>query len=711
LKAFGVISIVNAPRYLPAFDIAANLVFVISLLLYAAATMAHSASPNTTPALRGLATIALLKARFDENVDHIDMFMPLVIDTVSEMQSSRFNAEQVGDELRQRHGISIPPPTVKTLLQRAVHRHVLQREHGLFLRPATFERPDGVLQKKNEFLGGYQRLATAFRSYAAGEATKLHSNEEALTLILRFLEDNQVDLLLDVPVRLASQLSTKESRLVAHFCQSVIAGNADLAGVLKSIMEGLVLSNAAFLRDIADRKRQFRDLDIYLDSHIVRRALGYEGGVQERVTRETLEVLTRANARCRVFEKTVDEIRGILLMFERKLATPEGKKSMHATDMDRHFLRLRPSDAAEMNALLEVEIRRIGLKIVPTPAHIAGYTLDEKTLQQALADEKTGDDTSPRVLHDVDCVASILTMRRGRVSDRIDDTKSIFATVGGKVLQNIKTWYAAQGGRGIAPAIHIRALTNLAWLRCPMLLGDLKLHELVALCAAALQPSRGTWDRFRKHLDELKTKGHLTSDEAMAVVASQLTERLLADADESSEEPDASTLDEIVERVKESYQAAARHTIADHAARTKEEIEAARSAAQDEFDALAENARDARSAADEHEKRWLDVRTAVSLRAQKQARLVSRITFSAVALMVLGGAGLLFVSHEWHRTVFGVLAGVAIGTFLVLEVVGVLNHASELRDRFHSFLMRRLYSRAAKTLGLPASDGFDQTKQ
>ena len=559
--------------------------------------------------LRGLSTIALLKARFDEHADHLDMFQPLIVDTVNSMHPTRFTADEVGIALREKHCITIPTPTITTLLRRQVRRGTLTREHGTFVRVGKIQEGEIVSKSRDAILAGYRSLAGAFIDHAGKRGLDIKSTDVALSLILGFLEDNHVDLLLDGPVASSRQLSTKEARLVAEFCQEAIRDDPALASALHGIMQGLVLCNTAFLRDIEASRRQFRELVIYLDSHFVRQALGYEGPVQERVTRETLSLLTRAGARCRVFENTVGELRGILSLFERKLATPEGKRSLHEGPMTRHFLGLRPSDVAERNALLEVDIRRVGLQIDAVPTHVAAFTLDEKALHSWLADKKTGEEESPRIIHDVDCVAAILTLRRGRRRDRLDDANFVFAMVEGEVLQNVKKWFAEQGGSGVPPAVNLRALANLAWIRCPFLLGDIKLHELVALCSAALRPAPATWKRFREHLDALRKDGHLTSDEELAVVASKLTEQLLAEVDEGPGEPDATTLDEIVERVKSSYQEAARGEIDAYRAAAHGEREATEALARRELQLVSERARVAEQAAEDAQRRWLDVTT------------------------------------------------------------------------------------------------------
>src|SRR5258708_1379300 len=82
---------------------------------------------------RGLATVAFLKARLDEGVDHIDMFMPLITETVSNLPSNSFTSADAQELLEQRHGLAMPLHTVTTLLKRATRKGMLKRDFGLYV--------------------------------------------------------------------------------------------------------------------------------------------------------------------------------------------------------------------------------------------------------------------------------------------------------------------------------------------------------------------------------------------------------------------------------------------------------------------------------------------------------------------------------------------------------------------------------------------------
>jgi len=122
----------------------------------------------------------------------------------------------------------------------------------------------------------------------------------------------------------------------------------------------------------------------------------------------------------------------------------------------------------------------------------------------------------------------------------------------GSVIKTVQKWYHDQGEHGAPPVIHQFALTSLAWLKKPAAVRGVKIHELAAFCIAALRPTRATWEKFLDNLRRLRVDGVISDDESVAIVASELTEPLLAQLDEEAE-PDADTIAEAIDRVLTKY--------------------------------------------------------------------------------------------------------------------------------------------------------------
>lgn len=579
---------------------------------------APTKAPPRRRAITGLATVALLKANYDEGRDHIAMFMPFVLDAVASLPSDDFDVANVRDAVFTRHRLSIPDATLRTLLNRAASKGAVKREYGRYFRKRDALKEADLTPARDRVEREQGQVAAALRLFAAARRRPIDSNEEALSLLLCFLADNEIAMLLDAeaPVDGAEHvsLSTKDTRLVARFINDVCLPHAELGACLRGVVEGLVLQNALLLRDIATAPRKFMDLRVYLDTGLLLRALGFEGEAANVAAREGLELLQATNARLAVFDKTVDEIRRILTVYENKLGTAEGRKvlRLRPREVARYFLtkHYSPADVRQASALLESNLAQLAIERRATPARDARYTRDEADLAERLKRPDAGatDPVEPRVQHDIDCVAAILTLRGTRTPESLDDSRAVFVTTSGSVVHTVNDWWRAGGEAGLSPIIHYIALSNAAWLKKPNAATDLKLRELVALCAAALRPSPPIWDRFLGHLRRLEASGELSTDEAVAVTASGLTDKLLSEV-EDEDGLDAGTLNEVVERVKASYRAEADRRVADA---------------------------EARAQADAEQRRQMELRV-ISI-ADFRARWLARLAFAPISIIVVVGS-------------------------------------------------------------------------
>lgn len=588
--------------------------------------MAKEAGEGQRSATKGLATVALLKVNFDAGRDHIGMFEPFILDAASGFAADGFVVEDLQKRLIERSQLSIPANTLRTLIHRSVKRGFVRREGGrYFLTEKPIEVGD-LVSGRRSVEERQRRLADSLCEFARERRLALATTEDALSAILAFLEEHHVSLALDErpkTIGLADEDGKDASRrtaVVAAFLQKELASEGEGVRIVQEMLEGFVLQNALLLKDISTASRRFTNLEVFLDTGVLLGALGFRGEATEIATKEALSLLRESGARLSVFEPTIREIRSILSVYEEKLATSEGRLSLHPTDVTRFFLtkHYSPSEVRTQSALVQRNLIAMGLNVRDLPKHRQEYTLDEVNLAKRLAD-RVGGERDPRVLHDVDCIAGVLTLRGGRTCESFDDARAVFATASAMTVENSRDWYQGQGGRGVPPIIHHLNLSNLAWLKRPASASRLKLHELVALCAAALRPSRNTWNAFLKHLKKLQETGELSSDEVTAIVASELTDRVLADA--VDDEVDATTLSEVVERVKAGY-------------REKADAEVAA----------------AREEAQSSEKRALAVRMNVERRARGLAWLACWVVTGALAAVFFAGLVATVISMRSGKT-------------------------------------------------------------
>ncbi len=633
-----------------------------------------------TPTVRpgGLVTVAFLKAQLDTGSDHLGIFMPLVLEAVTQSEGQSVIAAEVQNSIADCHGIAMPQQTVDTLLKRAARKGWLTREFGRFFRADLPAVPD-IPKQKSVIYEAQGNLARGLVAHAQKRGLQV-DEEGALQMLLRFLEEQQIGLLLGTPMQGQTLPTTaKERAVIAEFVEFVVKADAALSAALNAILEGLVLYRAAFLPDLQSGSGRFVNLNVYFDSGLVRQALGYEGAAMQALARDTLAVLKAEEARCLVFDKTVAEISRILDYFEHHIGTSEGRLTMRPTAMARHFLvrRYGVSDIREMQALLRDDIEREGYTIVSTPARDPRFVGDEAALAKMLEDPQVKDAGSQRIQHDVDCIAAVKTIRGGRTTERLDDCRAIFASASVGVIRQGQSWYHIhEGEAGIEPIVHIRAITNLAWLRRPTLRAQFKVHELIALCAAAMRPSLESWNRFLKQLDVLQKSQKITSEETALVLVSRMSDQLLREAElDSDGDIDAAVLDDVVERVKSSYVEKYEQELADQKRRADRELSA--------VNVSLTKMQEENLARDVFTRR----------RAQRTARAIGlSLQWLLIAALTCGGAALFL---EYHNLIGGIVGGFIVAcvvAFIVLEYVGHFERVTRWRRAIESRLASRIES-------------------
>ena len=452
---------------------------------------------------------------------------------------------------------------MRTLLSRLVRQGFLRREGGTFLRT---DKPidEDIGTRRQAVVERQAWLAQGLCEAAVTAGVEIGTTEDALALILGFFEQYHVALVLEEGGEISAgggvagePESSLTTAVTARFLRDSILAGGDERDAVEEMLEGFILQNALLLKDISTAARRFDNLHVFFDSGVLFGALGFRGSATETATKELLSLLRETGAVLDVFEPTIREMRRVLSVYEDRIGTEEGRLSLYPTDLTRYFLtnHYSPSDIRMHSALVERNLRNLGVNVRDLPARKPRLTLNEADLSSRLA-ERPGGENVPRVVHDVDCVAGVITFRGGGAADALDHAKAVFVTTSGLTVRHTLSWYSDEGGRGFPPIIHYLVLSNLAWLKRPASAVKLKLHELVALCAAALRPSRAAWEAFIGHLRRLQNSGELSSDEVTAIVASELADRVLLEAD-IDDDSDASTLSEVVDRVKADYRAEA----------------------------------------------------------------------------------------------------------------------------------------------------------
>ena len=634
-------------------------------------------------ARRGLATVAFLKARFDRGLDHLDMLQPFVEDSLRRLDKEQVELTDVQAAVTDLTGVLLPAEVVKTLLQRAAKKGLVTRAGGKYLRRSTCDKIPDLTAVMADFDSAHRTLAESLLHYASSRNDPFQSTDDALIALNRFLDRHHIGIILGQSLENGTaRQTTRHNNTIAAFIARVFRDQGPDLPVLDRIVKGLIVQNALLMRDVPAVGRQLDRLKVYLDSGVLLRALGYAGSIEQRSTKEALRVVRVAGARLYAFERTVHEMENVLRVYENKLGTPEGIRSLRGTPLTHHFLRCKatPADVRQEIVLVQRNLAQLNITVREFPEYINRYTEDEQTLADSLRNPSVhheGDDN--RIWHDVRVVSAVMTLRAGGRPARFADAKHVFASGSARTVASITRWYRDSYSAGLEPAVHIRSVTNAAWLIRPAYESSLPMHELVSVCAAVLRPAQDIWQRFVKRLDEMVASGELSDDESIAIVASDLAQNRLAEL-EPEDDVEATTVLEIVDRTREEAKEEATAAYRDEIQETRQRQELS--------DRVADDAREELAAA----------RLAARNRAEKIARYGAMCVFGVLGVGLVVGA-IWTLPIEWSQAtrshkIWNSVWWTCVGAFYVASLLGFFSrrfHVLNTYERLKMLLFRYLY--------------------
>lgn len=651
-----------------------------------------SDSPNrrVKTTRRGLATVAFLKARFDEGRDHLDMFQPLVEDEIRRYRKDDIDLSGFQAAVRKSTGVSIPTDILRTLLRRAAKKKLVTRQGGRFLRGRDVGGDPNLAGRMEEFTRAHLVLASQLREYAGNRGVELKSDDDALAALMGFLDAHHIGVVLGQRLPIGSSDGFgRLNQAVAAFVKDILGEGGRLGDALEDIVKGLIVHNALLLRDIPITERNLDRLTVFLDTGVLLHALGYAGPAEEQAVREGLDAVRAAGAQLYAFERTVDEIDSILRVYEAKLGSTAGARSLRGTPLTFHFFRIRatPADIRQEIALIRGKLAKLGIRTREFPKHIPKYTEDEEALAEELGDpHKVGDSDGTRVWHDVRAVSAVITLRSGARPNRISSARFVFASSSSLTVANAIRWYRESYPQGLEPIIHFRAVTNAAWVLRPVDASRVPMQELIAVCLAVLQPSPEVWSRFVGHLERLVASGELNNDESIAVLAHQFTRIDLGNV-ESEEDVEATTVLEIVERVRESQESSLRSQLGEK----QREVEASRSAAAN-----------ARAQADV-------IRSRAKAQTERIATFIAGAIYGALCLVLLIGAVRAF-PLQWSAwagidTTLSICLWACLLAFYVVALLDIFSRRFHVLNVFDR--LKALIARGLESIGTPGEEYGD----
>ncbi len=467
-----------------------------------------------------LINLALLETlKHEKFKDEIDLFLPFIAATIQEIGKPTVEIIDIQSKLSELFGFRPPLSAIKVLTSRAKNKGLLIRENHAFIPRAEKikEWSNGYEKKKQDLEISLDSLKKSLIEFSQDRFQKDLSLSEAEGLIFKFIQDN-------VSAALNHRAYTKANldasikntdHIIASFIGHIHRKEPDLLEHFSRCVKGMLLAEYLYFADKATTKKTFEKISVYLDSPLVVGLLGFSGPIKRQANEELIDLLKSLKINICIFDKTLDEIVGLLSAwkndFEKNIFTRFNTKTLE-------LLRTQGYDAVRLDTEIKTLCRTIEKKGITIKYGFSAkerHQCDEAALEKTIAENFH---KNKNLEHDTICISRVHNMRENRCIQDLSEQFSVFVTGNAGLAKYANGFFSRANYRSAIPVVVSEQwLTIMFWLKNPNISNKLPTDQVIATAYSLLYTDDKFWDAFLERLESITKRGDISEEDFILV--------------------------------------------------------------------------------------------------------------------------------------------------------------------------------------------------
>ncbi|MCD4485583.1 hypothetical protein LQR31_13985 [Chromobacterium vaccinii] len=467
-----------------------------------------------------LINLALLETlKCEKFKDEIDLFLPFVAVTIQEIGKPTVEISDIQLKLSELFGFRPPLSAIKVLTSRAKNKGLLIRENHAFIPQAEKIKAwsNGYEKKKQDLEVSLDSLKKSLIEFSRDRFQKNLSLSEAEGLILKFIQDN-VSATISRRAYEKAELDARiknADHIIASFVGHIHRKEPYLLEHFSRCVKGMLLAEYLYFADKVTSKKNFEKISVYLDSPLIIGLLGFNGPSKKQANEELIGLLKSLKIKICIFDKTFDEIEGLLSAwkydFEKKIYKRFNTKTLE-------LLRSQGYDAVRLDTEIKTLRRTIESKGITIKYGFSAkerYQCDEVALEKAIAENFHKDKD---LTHDTICISRIHNMRENRHIKDLDEQFSVFVTGNMGLAKHANGFFdRANYCSDIPVVVSEQWLTIIFWLKNPNISNKLPTNQVIATAYSLLYTDDKFWDAFLERLESITKRGDISEEDFILV--------------------------------------------------------------------------------------------------------------------------------------------------------------------------------------------------
>ena len=514
-----------------------------------------------------ITSLAILNVNWndDHRNDYMQPFSEMLAEVVLICGENILTVDRLQTEYERKFGLKLPAGVIKSLLRR------LERNKYVIRKESTY-RPDKERLRRRNFgsvretvLEEYDLLIEKFVAYCLSSFDTVISHSDAEEYIEGFLAEHQFVLLNafisnKAPILpLQASQSPTHKYLTGRFISEIARNRTREFKYLERVLKGMMLVNVLYLPDNRSIKKKWTTA-FYFDTPFLIESLGYQGIITRDLRVELITALRATGAKVRCFRHNVDEVRNILYACLNILESGNLSKAYGPMVSSIDFMLeegFTPADLKFALTTVEEDLGRLGIDVFDKPEFLQDYVVDEARFESLLLDTYSSNgraDKEKQRINDIDSVASVFRLRKGKPYAKIEECKAVFVTHNVALLKASHKMFREREHE-VTHCLTDFTVSNLLWLLRPDNLPDMPRKQIIADAYAATQPDSALWRKYVDKIENLKRRSEIEADDYYAFRYTQEARNSLMEITHGSREVlTDGTVREILEVVKSKFQ-------------------------------------------------------------------------------------------------------------------------------------------------------------
>ena len=513
-----------------------------------------------------IASLAILNVNWDDDheKDYLHPFSEMLAEVIAQSNENILTIENLQRQYQAMFGLRLPGGVIKSLLKRLEKRKYIFRQNGIYRPNRNRLSRRNFAETRATVLAGYNSLIAKLIDYCETTFGSILSYSDAEHYLESFLAEHQSELLSAIvsrtqPIlRLNSSQSPSEKYMTGSFVTEIATNQTVEFNYLERVLKGMMQANVLYLPDDRIIKKRWTTA-FYFDTPFLVEALGFQGKTRRDLRLELVNALRATRAKVRCFTHNLQEVRSILhvclQIFQRgDFGRAHGPMASSIESMIEENYTV--SDIILALSTVEERLAEIGIEVVDKPEYVESYVVDESAFEALLIEEYSDNGSADRARqrkNDIDSVASVFRLRKGKSFSRIEECKAVFVTHNVGLLRASHRFFC-ECEHEITHCLTDFTLSSLLWLSRPDIIPDMPRKQIIADAYAATQPNDALWSRYLGKIDDLKRRGEIRPDDYYAFRYTQEARKSLMEITRGSAEIlTDGTVHEILRSVKAKF--------------------------------------------------------------------------------------------------------------------------------------------------------------